>query len=198
MRQERHTQGVEFGAKPSRSAEAADAELLKTPREESSQLPRGFRIIEAHLEKFGYTPDCLGCEAGLRADNPETPALVWRDERHIKCAEADAQKAGPEARDASPRRGGRDTEVEIDEDQASEFATPVLDDSDDDISIDEQSPAPAERGSAVRQREPLVDEDGLPLDDVEDSALKRRRLGQLCARSLLTEMTEMRSSTNSQ
>ena len=141
VRQERHTQGVEFGAKPSRSAEAADAELLKTPREESSQLPRGFRIIEAHLEKFGYTPDCLGCEAGLRADNPETPALVWRDERHIKCAEADAQKAGPEARDASPRRGGRDTEVEIDEDQASEFATPVLDDSDDDISIDEQSPA---------------------------------------------------------
>ena len=43
----------------------------------------------------------------------------------------------------------------------------------------------------MRQRKPMVDEDGLPLDDVEDSALKRRRLGQLCTRSLLTEMTEI-------
>ena len=58
------------------------------------------------------------------------------------------------------------------------------------MSIEEQSPVPAERGAAVRQGEPVVDEDGLPLDDVEDLALKRRRLGQLCARSLLTEMTE--------
>ena len=50
---------------------------------------------------------------------------------------------------------------------------------------------PQPRGSAVRQREPVVDEDGLPLDDVEYSALKRRRLGQLCTRRLLTEMTEI-------
>ena len=98
----------------------------------------------------------------------------------------------PEAPDAGPYRGGRDTEVEIDEDQESEFAIPVLDDSDDDMSIEEQSPAPAERGSAVRQRDPVVDEDGLPLDDVEDSALKRRRFGQLCTRSLLTEMIGIR------
>ena len=95
--------------------------------------------------------------------------------------------AGHEAHDAGPRRGGRDTEVEIeiDEDQASEFATPVLDDPDN----DNRRPQP--RGSAVRQREPVVDEDGLPLDDVEYSALKRRRLGQLCTRRLLTEMTEI-------
>ena len=43
----------------------------------------------------------------------------------------------------------------------------------------------------MRQREPVVYEDGLPLDDVEDSALKRRRLGQLCTRNMLTEMTEI-------
>ena len=109
-------------------------------------------------------------EAGLRADKPETPALVRRDERHVKWAEADAQMAGPEA---GPRRGGRDTtEVEFDEDQESEFATLVIDKSDDDMSIEEQSPVPAERGSAVPQREPVVNEDGEPLDDVEDSALK--------------------------
>ena len=137
----------------------------------------------------------LRIEAGLRADNPETPALVRRDERHIKWAEADAQMVEPNADDAGPRRGGRDTdneaEVEFDEDQASEFATPVLDDSDEDMSTGEQLPAPAERRSTVRQREPAVDEDDLPLDDVEDSALKRRRLGQLCNRSLLTEITEI-------
>ena len=93
----------------------------------------------------------LRIEAGLRADNPETPALVRRDERHIKWAEADAQMAEPNADDASPRRGGRDTdneaEVEFDEDQASEFATPVLDDSDEDMSTGEQLPATAERGA---------------------------------------------------
>ena len=90
---------------------------------------------------------------------------------------------------------GRDTDneakVEFDEDQASEFATPVLDDSDEDMSTGEQQPAPAERGSIVRQGEPAVDEDDLPLDGIEDPALKRRRLGQLCNRSLLTEMTEI-------
>ena len=98
-----------------------------------------------------------------------------------------------DGRTYGPRRGGRETEaeVEVDEDQESEFAIPVLDDSDDDMSIEEQSPAPAERWSVVRQREPVVDEDGLPPDDVENSALKGRRLGQLCTRSLLTEMTEI-------
>ena len=48
LRQERHTQAVAFGTKLDRSAkaadgtEAADAELLKTPREVSAQLPREF------------------------------------------------------------------------------------------------------------------------------------------------------------
>ena len=62
--------------------------------------------------------------------------------------------AGPEAHAAGPRRGGRDTEVEIeiDEDQASEFATPVLDDPDNDMSIEEQSPAPAEGVSCTAAR----------------------------------------------
>ena len=137
MRQERHTQGVEFGAKLSHSVETADAELARTLRKESIQLSRDFRTIDAHLETFGCTPDCPRCEAkrlgipkrvhsrtcqlrieaALRADNPEIPALVRRDERHVKWAEADAQMGGPEAPDAGPRRGGRDIEVEIDEDQ---------------------------------------------------------------------------------
>ena len=43
----------------------------------------------------------------------------------------------------------------------------------------------------MRQRETAVDEDDLPLDDVEDSAHKRRRFGQLCSRSLLMEMTQI-------
>ena len=49
------------------------------------------------------------------------------------------------------------------------------------MSTEEQLPAPAERG-------PLCDSE--KLDDVEDLALKQRRLGQLCSRSLLTKMTE--------
>ena len=44
-------------------------------------------------------------DAALEADNPETPALVLRDERPVKWEEADAQMAGPEAPDAGPRRG---------------------------------------------------------------------------------------------
>ena len=59
------------------------------------------------------------------------------------------------------------------------------------MAIEEKSLAPVENRSAVRQREPVVDEEDLPLDDVEDSGLKCRGLGQLCARSLLTEMTEI-------
>ena len=63
VRQERHTQGVRFGAKLSRSTEAAEKEARAPATEDSAQLPRNFRIIDAHLEKFGYTPECLGCEA---------------------------------------------------------------------------------------------------------------------------------------
>ena len=122
-----------------------------------------------------------------------TPPRWCGDERHIKWAEADAQMAEPNANDASPRRWGRDTdneaEVEFDKTkrQNSQFGswmTPMR------TCRPEDSYRPQPRGgSTVRQREPAVDEDDLPLDDVEDSALKPRRLGQLCDRSLLTEMT---------
>ena len=140
-------------------------------------------------------------EAALRGENPETPALVHRDERHIRWAEAEAQttNAGPSpgtpvAADSGPRRGGHDDLVMTDDEDQFEFDIPVLDESDDDMSIEEQQPAaPAATGNrpAARQREPEVDEDNLPLDNAEDSASKRRRLGQLCTRSLLTEMTEI-------
>ena len=61
------------------------------------------------------------------------------------------------------------------------------------MSVEEQPAAPAavESRPAARQREPAGDEDDLPLDEVDDSASKRRRLGQLCARSFLSEMTEI-------
>ena len=61
------------------------------------------------------------------------------------------------------------------------------------MSIEEQPAAPAavECRLAAQQREPAVDEDDLPLDEAEDPASKRRRFGQLCTRSLLTEMTEI-------
>ena len=95
------------------------------------------------------------------------------------------------AADDGPRRRGDD--LTDDKDQIDHSATPVLEsDYDDDMSIEEQ-PVPAAT-PATRQREPAVDEDDLPLDDAEDLASKRRRLGQLCARSLLTEMTKIKTS----
>ena len=81
-------------------------------------------------------------EAALRAENPEAPALVRRDERHVRWAEAEAQTAdaGPSpgilvAADSGPRRGGHDDMVvtddedQIPEEQTEEFEfdSPILD-----------------------------------------------------------------------
>ena len=65
VRQERHTQGVEFGAaeQEARAPAAADAGATQSPREDMAQPPRDFKIYDAHLQKFGYTPNCLGCNA---------------------------------------------------------------------------------------------------------------------------------------
>ena len=124
-----------------------------------------------------------------------------RDERHVRWAEAEAQTADagpspgiPVAADSGPRRGGHDDLVMTDDEDQFEFDIPVLDESDDDMSIEEQQPAaPAatENRPAARQREPEDDEDNLPLDDAEDPVSKRRRFAQLCTRSFLTEMTEI-------
>ena len=96
------------------------------------------------------------------------------------------------AADSGPRRGGHDDIVMTDdEDRIDHSATPVFE-SDDDMSIAEQPvPAAAENRPAARQREPAVDEEDLPLDDVDDFASKRRRLGQLCTRSFLLEMIQI-------
>ena len=75
-----------------------------------------------------------------------------------------------------------------DEDQIDNSATPVLESGDDDDMSIEEQPVPA-AAPATRQRNPVVDADDLPLDDLEVSASKRRRLEQLCTKSLLTEMT---------
>ena len=90
------------------------------------------------------------------------------------------------AADSGPRRGGHDDIVMTDdEDQIDRSTTPVLE-SDHDMSIKEQPAAPAAVKSRpdARQREPAVDEDDLPLDDAEDSASKRRRLGQILHQKL--------------
>ena len=65
VRQERHTQGVEFGAaeQEARAAAAASTDAPQSPREDTAQLPRDFKIYDACLQKFGYTPDCQGCNA---------------------------------------------------------------------------------------------------------------------------------------
>ena len=110
------------------------------------------------------------------------------EEAEAQTAEVGPSPGTPVATDDGRRRGGDD--LTDDEDQIDHSATPVLEsDDDDDMSIEEQ-PVPA-AAPTTRQREPAVDEDDLPLDDAEDSASKRRRLGQLCTRSLLTEMTEI-------
>ena len=120
--------------------------------------------------------------------------MVTRDKRHVRWAEAEAQTsdAGPSpgipvAADNGLRRGGHDDLVMTDNDDQFESDIPALDESDDDMSIEEQqtaAPAATENRPAARQREPEVDEDNLPLDNAEDSVSKRRRIGQLCARSL--------------
>ena len=125
-------------------------------------------------------------EAATRIETLQTPALVKRDERHVRWAEAEAQTAEvgpspgtPVTAASGPRRGGHDDIVMTDdEDQIDRSTTPVLE-SDHDMSIKEQPAAPAAVKSRpdARQREPAVDEDDLPLDDADDSASRRRRFG---------------------
>ena len=63
---------------------------------------RDFRITDAHLQEFGYTRGCLGCDAqrhgipkgmrtnachariefDIKAKKPEAPEMMRRDERH--------------------------------------------------------------------------------------------------------------------
>ena len=100
VRQERHT--VELGAaeQEARAPAGTSTGEPRGPREDAAPLPRDFKIYDAYLQKFGFTRDCMGCnakrqgipkrvhsrtcrlriEAGRRADNPETLALVPRDE----------------------------------------------------------------------------------------------------------------------
>ena len=116
-------------------------------------------------------------ETALRDENPETPALVKRDERHIRWAEAEAQTAEvgpspgiPVTAENGPRRGGDD--LTDDEDQVDHSATPVLK-SAYDMEVEEHHvSAAAESRPAARQREPAVDEDDLPLGDEEDFRLE--------------------------
>ena len=115
-------------------------------------------------------------ETALRAEHPKTPALVRRDERHVKWTEAEAPTAEvgpspgtPGAAEDGPRLGGHDDSVMTDdEDQIDHSATPVLEsDEDDDVMSVKEQPvsAAAENRPAARQREPAVDEDDLPLGD---------------------------------
>ena len=185
VRQERHTRGVKFGVAEKEASAPADTSTRTpcAPPEDSAQLPpRDFRIYDALLQKFGHTPECLGCnakqqgtpkrmhsrtcrmriEASLRAENPQTPALARRDERHVRWAEAEAQTAET---DSGLRRGGHDDdempelleEHEQTDDEAQDpfdFNTPVYSD-DDGMSVEEtaaQSPTAGDQSAGPAGR----------------------------------------------
>ena len=97
---EGRTRGIDFGAK--------SGQKIDDKNEEAISVSREFKITAAHLQKYGHTPDCLGCKAKLldmakrphskacrerietaiRTEYPEAPTLVKRDERHVKWAES--------------------------------------------------------------------------------------------------------------
>ena len=96
---ERNTKGMEVGAKPDNGVTMQDTEKAKDVRD--------FRITDAHLEEFGHTPGCAGCEAKrhgaarrmhnrtcrmrmeseIKKKRPEDPWLQRRDDRHVAWAE---------------------------------------------------------------------------------------------------------------
>ena len=92
---ERNTKGMEVGAKPDNGVTMQDKEKMKDVRDCS--------ITDAHLEEFGHTPGCAGCEAKrhgavrrmhnrtcrmrmeseIKKKRPEDPWLQRRDDRHV-------------------------------------------------------------------------------------------------------------------
>ena len=115
---ERNTEGLEFGAKSGHDIAVQDEERIKHVRD--------FRITDTFLTEFGYTPDCVGCDAKrhgaakrahstecrtrieneILAKYPESPALQQRLDRHVAWSEsiAKAQLAQKQAAPAGMRR----------------------------------------------------------------------------------------------
>ena len=52
---EGRTKGIDFGAKP--------GQAIDDNSEDAINMSREFKITEAHLQKYGHAPECLGCKA---------------------------------------------------------------------------------------------------------------------------------------
>ena len=117
---DRNTEGTQFGARPKRETAEPKPEHKTAEHQEEQKVKdiRDFRITDAHLQEFGYTLGCPGCDAkrhgtpkrmhtnpcrtriasDIRAKRPEAPEMMRRDERHVHWAEQ-VQQAEREAAD---------------------------------------------------------------------------------------------------
>ena len=169
---ERNTKGVDFGAKPGK--DIVDHDKVDMPR-----AVRDFKITDAHLEEFGFTKYCPGCDAkrhgtarrghtadcririeeAIRQRYPEDPAIARRDERHAAWADQTMEQDDPKP----------ETPADVWEDQSD------ADMGDEPVTVDEDKPDDDDDLFAKPHEEEK--DDNAP----EVPAEKRRRLAQMDA-----------------
>ena len=138
---ERNTAGAQFEEKPKRErVEVKPERKAAEPQEEQGAKDiRDVRITDAHLQEFGYTLGCAGCDAkrhgsskrmhtnvcrariesDIKTKNPEAPEMMRRDERHVNWAEkvhqADRKAANVQAtpRQATERAAAAETPAPV-------------------------------------------------------------------------------------
>ena len=185
---ERNTKGIDFGAESGKNIQD------KSQASDEPKHVRDFKITNAHLEEFGFTPGCPGCDAkrhgtarrghnahcrvriedAIKERYPEDPALTRRDARHATWAEELAQ--GMDKHDAAdvPR-----PELEHEAEEQMEPMEVDDDGAGNDDSGEEQTAAD-QRG--VPELKPDDERQGLSVQQdhhEEAPAGKRQRLGAI-------------------
>ena len=151
---ERNTKGIDFGTESGKDIRD------KNQAPDEPRHVRDFKITNAHMEEFGYTPGCPGCDAkrhgtarrghnahcrvriedAIRERYPEDPALTRRDARHATWAEELAHSLDEHNAAEVPRPDPRH--------EANDQGEP-MDISEDDIANDDDQEEPKVAGQDV-------------------------------------------------